>query len=167
MKYQSRLFDNFWFLFQEVARGYQCVCQAGFVGRHCDVPRNRCASSPCRNGGRCHALLDGFMCECPQGFAGTTCEVRTGSSWKINCKNCRVIACWWEHASTSLFSILRCRMTRAARTPVTIRPSATAWWEISTAAVQMIMKAKPVQSWRTTARPTGVKVTQHLERHLN
>ncbi|MEQ2219254.1 hypothetical protein XENOCAPTIV_014867, partial [Xenoophorus captivus] len=36
--------------------------------------RNRCSSSPCRNGGRCHALLEGFVCDCPQGFTGTTCE---------------------------------------------------------------------------------------------
>lgn len=63
------------------------------------------------------------------------------------------------HASTSLFSISRCRMTRAARTHVTIRPSATAWWEISTAAAQTITRARPVQSSRTTARLTSVKVT--------
>lgn len=67
-------------LSQEVSRGYQCVCQPGFVGRHCEVQRNRCASTPCKNGGHCHALLEGFMCECPQGFTGATCEVRIRSS---------------------------------------------------------------------------------------
>lgn len=76
----TSVFDSFSFWFQEAARSYQCVCQAGFVGRHCEVQRNRCASSPCRNSGRCHALLDGFVCECPRGFTGATCEVRTGSS---------------------------------------------------------------------------------------
>uniref|UniRef100_A0A8C2Z2F7 Delta-like protein n=1 Tax=Cyclopterus lumpus TaxID=8103 RepID=A0A8C2Z2F7_CYCLU len=64
-----------------------CVCLAGFVGRHCELQRNRCASGPCRNGGRCHALLDGFMCECPQGFAGTTCEVQNDPCSPNPCHN--------------------------------------------------------------------------------
>ncbi|XP_077954217.1 protein jagged-2-like [Gasterosteus aculeatus] len=67
------------------ARG--CVCQPGFVGRHCEVQRNRCASGPCRNGGRCHALPDGFMCECPRGFAGTTCEVQNDPCSPDPCHN--------------------------------------------------------------------------------
>lgn len=60
---------------QEVSGRYQCACQPGFVGPHCEVQRNRCAGGPCRNGGRCHALPDGFMCQCPPGFTGPTCEV--------------------------------------------------------------------------------------------
>ncbi len=71
--------------------------------------------------------------------------------------------CWLEHTCNSLFSICRCRITHAAQTHVTIRPSATAWWEIFTAAAQTITRARPVQSLRITARPTSVKVTQHLE----
>lgn len=50
-------------------------------------------------------------------------------------------------------------MTHVAPTRATIRLSATTWREISTAAALTIMKAKPVQSSRTTARPTTVKVT--------
>uniref|UniRef100_A0A674CXL6 Delta-like protein n=1 Tax=Salmo trutta TaxID=8032 RepID=A0A674CXL6_SALTR len=58
----------------KVGNCYVCACSPGFVGRHCEVQRNSCASGPCRNGGRCHTLLDGFMCECPHGYTGTTCE---------------------------------------------------------------------------------------------
>ncbi|MEQ2266507.1 Protein jagged-2, partial [Xenotaenia resolanae] len=72
---------------KNTARGYQCVCQAGFVGRHCEVLRNRCSSSPCRNGGRCHALLEGFVCDCPQGFTGTTCEVQNDRCNPNPCRN--------------------------------------------------------------------------------
>lgn len=50
-------------------------------------------------------------------------------------------------------------MTHVAPTRATIRLSATTWKEISTAAALTIMKAKPVQSSRTTARLTTVKVT--------
>lgn len=64
-----------------------------------------------------------------------------------------------EHIFIFSFTLSRCRMTHAAPTHATIRLSATTWREISTAAALMIMKAKPVQSSRTTARPTTVKVT--------
>lgn len=80
------------FWFQESFRGYQCICQPGFVGRHCEFQRNRCASGPCRNGGRCHALLDSFMCECQPGFTGMTCEVSGGPGY------CVVDTAWWVRA---------------------------------------------------------------------
>lgn len=71
-----------------------------------------------------------------------------------------------DNTSAFLFPLGRCRMTLAARTPVTIRLSATVWWEISTAAAPTITRAKPAQSVRTTARPTAVKV-MHLEKPLS
>lgn len=78
------IFTHFLPLCQNLPRGYQCLCQPGFMGRHCELQRNRCSSSPCRNGGRCHTLLDGFICKCPSGFSGSTCEVRTGFGWFRN-----------------------------------------------------------------------------------
>ena len=64
------------FVLQEAPRGYRCQCPAGFVGTHCEIQRNKCASGPCHNGGRCHSVLDGFVCECPSQFSGELCEVR-------------------------------------------------------------------------------------------
>lgn len=56
--------------------GYHCQCPPGFVGLHCEVSRNKCASGPCQNGGHCHVILDSFVCECPPNYAGMLCEVR-------------------------------------------------------------------------------------------
>lgn len=148
---------NFLSSHQDMAKGYQCVCQPGFVGRHCEVQRNLCSSSPCKNGGQCHALLDHFLCQCLQGFTGATCEV--SSPWSVG----RVFQNWrlhllWGHFQFSVFTPWRCRMILVGQTPVTTRPSVSAGWMIFTAAVQMSMRAKPVQNWRTIVRPTHVLV---------
>lgn len=55
--------------------GYHCQCPPGFVGTHCEIQRNKCASGPCQNGARCHVVLDSFVCECLSGYAGPLCEV--------------------------------------------------------------------------------------------
>ncbi|KAM3842788.1 protein jagged-2-like, partial [Diretmus argenteus] len=73
---------------KETPRGHQCVCPPGFMGRHCEVQRNRCAGGgPCKNGGRCHTLLDSFMCECPHGFSGPTCDVQNTPCSPNPCQN--------------------------------------------------------------------------------
>jgi len=61
------------------------------------------------------------------------------------------------------FPLWRSRMILVARTPATTRLSATVWRVTSTAAAQMTTRVKPVQSSRTTARPTSVEVAKHLK----
>ncbi len=63
--------------------GYHCQCPPGFVGLHCEVSRNKCASGPCQNGGRCHVILDSFVCECPPNYAGMLCEVRIFTVYSV------------------------------------------------------------------------------------
>uniref|UniRef100_A0A3Q3XCW7 Delta-like protein n=1 Tax=Mola mola TaxID=94237 RepID=A0A3Q3XCW7_MOLML len=65
---------------REHPRGCYCLCAPGFVGTHCEIQRNKCASQPCQNGGHCHAMLDGFVCQCPLEFAGQLCEISSWSS---------------------------------------------------------------------------------------
>lgn len=79
--------------FQEGASGgYHCQCPQGFVGIYCEIQRNKCASSPCQNGGRCHVVLDSFVCECMPDYAGMLCEVSVTSgclNWgRVACEAC-------------------------------------------------------------------------------
>lgn len=56
--------------------GLECVCAAGFAGRHCEVDLNDCVSDPCQNGGQCIDGIDSFRCDCSRtGYVGTLCDV--------------------------------------------------------------------------------------------
>nr|XP_033778769.1 basement membrane-specific heparan sulfate proteoglycan core protein isoform X4 [Geotrypetes seraphini] len=50
---------------------FQCLCQDGFKGSHCEITEDECLLHyPCLNGGTCK----GRLCACPHGFSGTYCE---------------------------------------------------------------------------------------------
>lgn len=49
---------------------YECACEAGFTGFHCQVDIDECADEPCLNGGMCHDWINTFNCTCADGFEG-------------------------------------------------------------------------------------------------
>lgn len=55
-----------------------------FVGPHCEIQWNPCASSPCHNG-ICRIDMKRFKCECYQHFIGETCEIEVDSCLSQTC----------------------------------------------------------------------------------
>ncbi|XP_017468504.1 PREDICTED: protein slit isoform X2 [Rhagoletis zephyria] len=56
-------------------RDYQCLCQPGYHGKHCEFMIDACYGNPCRNNATCTVLEEGrFSCQCAPGYTGARCE---------------------------------------------------------------------------------------------
>uniref|UniRef100_A0AAZ3QN63 Sushi, nidogen and EGF-like domains 1 n=1 Tax=Oncorhynchus tshawytscha TaxID=74940 RepID=A0AAZ3QN63_ONCTS len=53
---------------------YQCACDQGFSGNHCQTEQDGCESSPCLNGGVCRGYRRNHLCVCKEGFFGDRCQ---------------------------------------------------------------------------------------------
>ncbi|XP_075466227.1 protocadherin Fat 1 isoform X4 [Ascaphus truei] len=66
--------------------GFYCKCSSLFMGAHCDININPCASKPCLYGGTCIVVKDDFICHCRGDYTGPRCQL--GPYCKDNpCKN--------------------------------------------------------------------------------
>lgn len=65
LKLQWHVFHLMFFI-----AGYYCTCAALFMGTHCDVSINPCASNPCLYGGTCIPVNDDFICQCRGLYTG-------------------------------------------------------------------------------------------------
>jgi hypothetical protein len=55
---------------------FQCLCDAGWEGLHCETMINFCENILCQNNGVCRPTLQNFSCECLGGsFSGLYCEI--------------------------------------------------------------------------------------------
>ncbi|XP_017866873.1 PREDICTED: protein slit isoform X1 [Drosophila arizonae] len=71
-------------------RDYQCLCQPGYHGRHCEFMIDACYGNPCRNNATCTVLEEGrFSCQCAPGYTGARCETNIDDCLgeDIRCQN--------------------------------------------------------------------------------
>jgi hypothetical protein len=52
---------------EELPKGFKCVCQHGYMGRLCQIPRSHCVDGLCHRGSKCVDLPRGFKCHCLPG----------------------------------------------------------------------------------------------------
>lgn len=51
----------------QLVNDYRCDCKPGYMGRHCEIKLNYCATNPCLNGGVCTTNPNGTpFCICPE-----------------------------------------------------------------------------------------------------
>lgn len=55
------------------AKTYECYCEDGYTGEHCETDWNDCWSNPCHNGATCIDQVADYNCTCPPGFRGKIC----------------------------------------------------------------------------------------------
>ncbi|XP_075052740.1 protocadherin Fat 1 isoform X1 [Mixophyes fleayi] len=55
--------------------GYYCKCTSLFMGTHCEIGINPCATNPCLYGGTCIVVKDDFICHCRGDYTGRRCQL--------------------------------------------------------------------------------------------
>ena len=54
--------------------GYECVCEHGYEGQHCNDDINECINNDCNGHGQCINTIGSFKCVCQNGWTGKECE---------------------------------------------------------------------------------------------
>lgn len=69
-------------------RDYECRCQPGYHGKHCEFMIDACYGNPCRNNATCTVLEEGrFSCKCQAGYTGARCETNIDDCVENKCLN--------------------------------------------------------------------------------
>lgn len=58
---------------EDLFNKFNCACDLGWEGEHCEADTDDCMSQPCVHGS-CKDYLASFECDCHPGYAGTLCD---------------------------------------------------------------------------------------------
>jgi hypothetical protein len=61
---------------KQFGRYYNCSCQSGFEGNHCEINIDDCRDHKCQNGGQCEDLINNHRCICLSYYYGDNCEFK-------------------------------------------------------------------------------------------
>ncbi|KAI1891510.1 hypothetical protein AGOR_G00144550 [Albula goreensis] len=65
---------------------FTCSCPSGWVGKHCEINTDTCASNPCIHG-NCSVRALAYECMCEAGYIGSNCEKEADMCEDHKCAN--------------------------------------------------------------------------------
>ncbi|KAG9351152.1 hypothetical protein JZ751_025042 [Albula glossodonta] len=65
---------------------FTCSCPSGWVGKHCEINTDTCASNPCIHG-NCSVRALAYECTCEAGYIGSNCEKEADMCEDHKCAN--------------------------------------------------------------------------------
>ena len=59
---------------KDLINDYECICNKGWGGKHCEILLDHCILEPCGEHGRCITGYQSYTCECYQNWEGINCD---------------------------------------------------------------------------------------------
>ncbi|XP_077865931.1 uncharacterized protein LOC100375718 [Saccoglossus kowalevskii] len=72
---------------EDIWNAYDCDCDLGYDGIHCENDIDECASTPCWGPSTCVDAVNGYTCVCAPGYTGILCDMDINECDSDPCQN--------------------------------------------------------------------------------